>query len=57
VTITPVKIVACIEDPLINEKILSHLQDKAASQTDLTSYLPTATASTTLAADAGTSIG
>jgi len=33
VTITPVKIVACIEDPLINEKILSHLQDMAARQT------------------------
>lgn len=36
----PVKIVACIEDPLIIEKILSHLQDKEAKQTSPITWLP-----------------
>jgi len=36
----PVRIVACIEDPLIIEKILSHLKDKEANQTFPITRLP-----------------
>lgn len=31
----PVKIIACIEDPVVIEKILSHLRIKAQPQTEL----------------------
>jgi hypothetical protein len=36
----PVKIIACIEDPLVIEKILAHLKNKEANQASPSTRLP-----------------